>query len=97
MPSEEAPAQTETAVFEVALNQEIDKFFESQKSGLKPGHYEIRVPNRPVNYRNATESKTSPVARLNVLRPRGKREGVTVKIETDYRRDLTIHINILRK
>ena len=95
--TESGPTQTETELFEAELSREIDTFFESQKAGLVPGHYEIRVPNRPVQYRNATEFKGSPVTRLNVLRPRGKKEGVTVKIEIDYRKDLTIHINILRK
>jgi hypothetical protein len=97
MAPEGGPTQSETAIFEAALSLEIDKFFESQKAGLVPGNYQIRVPNRPVNYRNATESKTSPIVRLNQLRPRGRREGLTVKIELDYRKDLTVYINILRK
>lgn len=95
--AEGGPAQTETAVFEAELSRKIDEFFDTQKNGLVPGNYEIRVPNRPTQYRNVTESKTSPIIRLNVLRPRGKKEGVTVRIEVDYRKDLTVYIHILRK
>jgi hypothetical protein len=94
---EGAPIQTETAVFEAELSKKIDEFFETQKNGLIPGNYVITVPNRPTQYRNVTESKTSPIIRLNILRPRGKREGFTVKIEVDYRKDLTVYIHILRK
>lgn len=94
---EGVPIQTETTVFEAELSRKIDEFLETQKNGLIPGNYELRIPNRPTQYRNVTESKTSPVIRLNTLRPRGKKEGVTVKIEVDYRKDLTVYIHILRK